>query len=131
MKINLKIVGDYLPSANHICSYVNKKLRSTLKNTRQYIDDVVVRITDLNGPKGGVDKMCSIQLHIPGQAPVYVKSQDGSIYSAISKAANRAGHKIRRRVRRRQFLAMGGKLKRFRENSGYKTNPLFAGYENI
>lgn len=131
MKINLKIMGEHLSSGDNIHAYVHEKLRSALKHTSQYIDQVIVRLTDLNGPKGGMDKMCSIQLSIPGQSPVLVKSHDSNLYTAVSEAISRAAQKSQRRIRRRQFVSLGGKLRNTRETTGYRANPLFASYENI
>ncbi|MFT5132104.1 MAG: ribosome-associated translation inhibitor RaiA [Gammaproteobacteria bacterium] len=107
MKINLNVAEGHSPSGENLRRYINTKLRSTLNNSKQYIRNVIVKVSDLKGPKGAMMKICSIQLSIIGQTPVYVKTRARNIYSAISKAVIRAGHKCNRRVRHRQLLLIG------------------------
>jgi len=46
-----------------------------------------VRMIDLNGPKGGVDKRCSIVLTPPGLATIRVEEQASDYYAAIDAAS--------------------------------------------
>jgi ribosome-associated translation inhibitor RaiA len=48
---------------------------------------VDVRLTDVNGPKGGIDKQCSIVVTPPGLATLRVEEQAGDYYAAINAAA--------------------------------------------
>ena len=131
MKINIRFVDDSLAVNKDVSSYAREKIQSALKNTKQYIDEVNIRLMDLNGPKGGIDKLCSLQLSIPGQTPVHIKSRQGNVYAAISDAANRAAQKSQRRVRRRRLIASGGKLRRTGERPGGRVHSIFADYQNI
>jgi len=49
---------------------------------------VVVRVGDLNGPKGGEDKFCRITAEV-GHGTVVVKDVNSNLYAAISHAARR------------------------------------------
>jgi len=42
---------------------------------------------DLNGPKGGIDKQCSIVVTPPGQGTLRVEEQAADYYAAIDAAA--------------------------------------------
>ncbi len=55
-----------------------------LKHTAAIVE---VRLSDLNGPKGGVDKQCSIVVTPPGLTTLRVEEQAGDYYSAIDAAA--------------------------------------------
>jgi hypothetical protein len=52
---------------------------------------VVVRIADANGPRGGPDKVCSIQLDVPRHEPVVVTAVSSDYFSAVDMAVRRAG----------------------------------------
>lgn len=109
MKIDININSNYTHSSMDIRGYVNQKLRSALKNSKQYIDNVIIGVTDLDNPKGGTNTICTIQLFIPGQIPVDIMTHGSNVYTAISSATNRAGHKSQRRIRsRRALLSLQG-----------------------
>lgn len=57
---------------------------SRLKDAPCTID---VRLSDLNGPKGGIDKQCSIVVTPPGLATLRVEEQAADYYAAIDAAA--------------------------------------------
>jgi len=52
---------------------------------------VTVRMQDINGPKGGVDKECRIVVSLPGKAPIVATVRDEDMYVAIARAARSAG----------------------------------------
>lgn len=69
---------------NHILAKVGAAA-SRLEKSSGTID---VRIADLNGPKGGNDKRCSIVLTPPGLATIRVEEQSPDYYAAIDAAAS-------------------------------------------
>ena len=60
---------------------------------------VVVRLGDLNGPKGGDDKFCRITADV-GHKTVVVEDIQSNLYSAISRAAHRFASKASRELSR-------------------------------
>jgi ribosome-associated translation inhibitor RaiA len=62
-----------------------------LRNVRR----IVVRLGDLNGPKGGVDKYCRIIADV-GSNTVVVENTHSNLYSAISLATQRFALKASR-----------------------------------
>lgn len=124
MKIGVKTIGEHVPSIEGIREYARMKLETSLKSIKQYVDEANVRIVDI----GNSEKLCSIQLSIPGQIPVNVKCRDRNIYTAIAEAANRAANKGRRHIRRRRFSTSGGRLRVLRNKTDYQPKPLFASF---
>ena len=59
---------------------------------------VRVRFGDVNGPRGGVDKRCAVELHAPGIAPLFVDVLDTEADAALGRAAD-----VARRVLVRAF----------------------------
>jgi putative sigma-54 modulation protein len=67
------------------------------------IDRISVYLTDLNGPRGGVDKLCQITAEVRGAKPVMILEKGDDLLAAVSRAARRLGYRIGRRVHRRRM----------------------------
>lgn len=80
-----------------------RKLQGLLSHWAHRIGKVVVRLTDLNGPKGGVDKACAIFLEIPRQAPIRVSAVAGDYVSALDLALRRTGRAATRALKLRPY----------------------------
>ena len=59
---------------------------------------VDVTLSDLNGPRGGVDKRCLVKVSIDGLRPVVVEDIQSDLYMAIDRAASRASRTVLRRM---------------------------------
>jgi ribosome-associated translation inhibitor RaiA len=59
-----------------------------------------MRLSDINGPRGGVDKCCRLQVVLDGLPDVVVEDIETDLYVAIDRAASRAGRTSRRRLTR-------------------------------
>ena len=58
-----------------------------------------------NGPRGGKDKRCCIQVPFPGTRNVVIEDTEADLYVAIDRAADRAARAVSRRLER----ASGGR----------------------
>jgi ribosome-associated translation inhibitor RaiA len=69
---------------------------------------VVVRLTDLNGPKGGVDKHCRIAATLlrSGRS-ILAEATDADAYAAVSQAAARLDDRVVRALTRPRTLQSG------------------------
>lgn len=85
-------------------SYVEKKLKSTLSSYEKsrHLKRVVIRLSDINGPRGGEDKLCHIQVMLAGAPDVIIKSTKQDMYTAIDKAIHRVGNTVVRRLGRQR-----------------------------
>jgi ribosome-associated translation inhibitor RaiA len=89
----------YRHAIDHIAAKVAKYAR--------VISNLTVRLQDINGPKGGIDKRCRIELTIAGFDPVIIDETDQDAYAAIDVAGERLRKVVsqvldERRSRRRQ-----------------------------
>ena len=67
---------------------------------RPSLHQVIVRLDDLNGPnKGGVDKLCRVQIPLVGGAVVVIAEVQADLYSAVDKAMERANQSLTRKIR--------------------------------
>ena len=61
-----------------------------------------MRLSDINGPRGGADKCCHIQVVLPHLPDVVIEDIEMDLYAAIDRAADRAGRTVGRRLTRQR-----------------------------
>jgi len=96
MKIGIQCRGFSLSSA--IAGQVHKRFGFLLGRGIRRIRRVDVILSDLNGPRGGVDKRCLIKVSIDGLLPVVIEDIQSDLYVAIDRAAGRASRTVLRRM---------------------------------
>jgi putative sigma-54 modulation protein len=89
---------------NALRSYAERRLRFALTCAGTRIQRIIVRLSDINGPRGGEDKRCQLQVVLAGLPDVVVEDTEASLYFAIDRAADRAGRTVMRRLDRKQTL---------------------------
>lgn len=88
--------------------HVTRRLSFALSTSDEHIQRVLVRLSDINGPRGGEDKQCHIQIVLAHQPDVVIEDIETNMYRAIDRAADRAGRTLGRRLsRQREQLRAG------------------------
>ncbi|WP_379720074.1 HPF/RaiA family ribosome-associated protein [Massilia jejuensis] len=80
-------------------AYTEQRLATALGWARTHMRKLVVSLSDINGPRGGVDKRCKIQVRL-GSRDVIVEDTGADLYAAIDRAAGRADRALVRQVER-------------------------------
>jgi len=83
-------------------THAERRLRSTLICCNDHIQRVVMTLSDINGPRGGADKHCHLQVVLNGLLDVVVEDTETDLYIAIDRAADRAGRSLVRKIGRQQ-----------------------------
>jgi ribosomal subunit interface protein len=81
-------------------NYIERRLGFALSSRDDYIQRVLVRLSDINGPRGGADKCCHIQVVLTRYPDVVIKDTEMDIYTAIDRAAHRARRTLARQLAR-------------------------------
>jgi ribosome-associated translation inhibitor RaiA len=76
------------------------------------IERVTVRVTDANGPRGGIDHTCNVKVVLSGLPSVVVERRDVAPHAAIDLALRATEQAVRRRIGRRRMKRLR------RRNSG-------------
>ncbi|HQX82331.1 MAG TPA: hypothetical protein PKW63_11280, partial [Vicinamibacterales bacterium] len=76
------------------------------------IERISVRLSDVNGPKGGVDHRCVIKVVVSGLPSVVVERTDSALQRAVNSAISATGEAVRRSVQRRRLKPLHGKKSR-------------------
>lgn len=69
--------------------YASDHLAAKLSKHARQIQSVVIRLGDVNGTKGGEDKVCEIEVHMPGHEAVVVSATNHDLRAAIDLVSNR------------------------------------------
>ena len=89
--------------------HIEKQLRAKFTRFREKIGTIIVRVGDVNGPKGGIDKRCRLLVRTPGRKDIVINDRHTDLYIAIDRAAHRAGRALRRTIGRSR-LGSGQRL---------------------
>jgi ribosomal subunit interface protein len=84
--------------------HIERRLGFALGTCYRHVKRILVRLSDINGPRGGNDKRCQLEVILPGQA-VVVEDTEADLYFAINRAASRASRTVKRQLRRRRDIA--------------------------
>ena len=102
MRIDIKAKGFDLTEGLH--EHTVRRLQFALGWANQDVRAVSVRLFDINGPRGGKDKRCRIQVPFAGTPNVVIEDTESDLYVAIDRAAERAERAVVRRLERlREF----------------------------
>jgi len=82
--------------------HTERRLSFALTRTSNRIKRVVVRLGDRNGPRGGGDKFCRIQVLLERALPVLIEDAGADLYAVIDRAAERAGRNVAKTLGRRR-----------------------------
>ncbi len=86
-------------------AYLRCKLGAKLGKFARAVERVSVRIRDVNGPRGGVDKRCTIKVTLAGLPSVVVEERRASLQAAMDGAMRRAETAVKRSMKRRTTRA--------------------------
>jgi putative sigma-54 modulation protein len=81
---------------------VERSIDFAVDRHRGRIDRISVYLSDLNGPRGGVDKLCQITADLRGTRPVLILERGKGLLAVVNRAARRLGYRIGRNIHRRR-----------------------------
>jgi hypothetical protein len=93
--------------AADLVEHVDRRLHFALARFGARIARVTVFLDDVNGPRGGVDKVCRIVVRLRSGADVVATVEDVDWVAAVDRATTRIGHSVGREVARTR-TARGG-----------------------
>ncbi len=79
---------------------MERRLRFALGRFGDSINEVTVRLTDLNGPKGGVDKNCLIVVKMRKGGEIIVQGSGKDCVVTLNYCADRIGRAVERDLSR-------------------------------
>lgn len=96
----IRSVGAMLDAADK--DYLRRKLGRKLGKFGSAIERASVRVEDVNGPRGGVDKRCRIKVVLSGLPSVVIDERHHSLHAAMDCALARVERAVRQAAQRRR-----------------------------
>jgi hypothetical protein len=115
MRIQIRFLG--LHSSESLREYALRRIHLHMSRFGRELRGVVVRISDLNGPKGGVDKQCRITVQGPRVGSSTLDEVNGDVYAAVGSAVERVSRAVGRQLERARSLEHGDRSFRRRHTA--------------
>ncbi len=80
--------------------YVERRLQFAISRFETRIDSVRIKLSDVNGPRGGVDQRCVVVLKLRLGKELFVESMENTWEAAADVAADRMGRMISRTLKK-------------------------------
>jgi ribosome-associated translation inhibitor RaiA len=78
---------------------ITRRLEFALDTFDDHIEDAFVYLMDLNGPKGGVDKLCQITVRARGIGDLAVRDTSTTFHAALNRTARRLKYRLAEALR--------------------------------
>jgi putative sigma-54 modulation protein len=100
MKIDVRCRG--LETSDSFREHIRRRVHFQMSRFGGAVRSVVVRIGDINGPKGGADKRCQVTLRGSRLGPLTIEDLSADVYSALDTALERAVRAVGRDIERKR-----------------------------
>ena len=104
MKIHVR--SRQVVVSESVRAHIERRLEFSLGRVAPRVRRATVQIVDLNGPRGGEDKACRIEVRLDPTGTVFVEDRDANLYTALDRAADRAGRSVVRALKRERDLGL-------------------------
>lgn len=98
MRIDIQASG--LDLTELLRQHTERRLQFALSWADDDVRAIAVRLSDINGPRGGNDKRCRIKITLSGTNEVVIEDAESDLYVAIDRAADRTERAVARRLER-------------------------------
>ena len=102
MKVLIR--SSHLPAGRRLRDYVLRRLRFSLGRFPGRVDRATVYLADVNGPRGGEDKVCRVDVRLSSAGSVFVEETSSGIGMAVSGAMERLSRAVAKALARRRDL---------------------------
>ncbi|MCB9654166.1 MAG: HPF/RaiA family ribosome-associated protein [Deltaproteobacteria bacterium] len=102
MKIEIR--SRTFPMTDSIKDFSERRLLLALSKYGPELSRVGVILSDINGPRGGVDKQCVIRVLGRDGWGAIVRDVESDMYAAIERSVDRVARAVARRVAQRQDI---------------------------
>jgi putative sigma-54 modulation protein len=97
--VKLYIRSRAVDLTDELRDLVTTRIQFALDTFKDRIEDASVYLMDLNGPRGGIDKLCQVSVRAHGVAEVVVRDTGATVGSALNRAARRAKYRVAEALR--------------------------------
>ena len=77
-----------------LCQHIERRVGQALNRFEQYIRSVRIVLADVNGPKGGRDKVCRVTVVLMGHDRLVVTESGENVFRVVDRVADRVKHRV-------------------------------------
>lgn len=88
-----------------------ERVRFVLRRLSAFVPRAKVQFSDVNGPRGGVDKRCQVELNTATAGTVVIASMASDWRTALNRSLGRASRVLARSLRRNQKPTRGREVR--------------------
>lgn len=89
-----------IPISEPLADHINRKIGQAVRRFQDRIHLALVRITDENGPRGGIDTRCRVIVELSHGGHILVEATAEDAYRAVTQVASRLHRQVGRAISR-------------------------------
>ncbi len=97
MNVQIRCLPEHSPA---LAEHTTRKIHQHLSRFGHRISRIDVRVSDVNGPRGGLDKLCHVQVRGEGVRTFSLQALSGDAYAAVDVAVGRIARVVGRELAR-------------------------------
>ena len=98
--MKLEMRGKGIELTDELKAHIERRFRFALTRFGSALRRVRVHLTDINGPKGGLDVRCRVRVDHRGVGQLVIQETNEDPFAAVVRATERAAHSLTRRLGR-------------------------------
>ena len=95
MEVQIKARG--LPAAKTLRNHASRRIRNALGRFGHAVQSVTVRLSDINGPRGGADKLCRIVIQMKSRS-IVMEELGNDMRRVIDRLSERVQFNVSRQM---------------------------------
>ena len=99
--MQIEIRGRHIEIEPNLRSHIERRLQFAMDRFAPGIKWLTLRVEDINGPRGGNDKRCWIEVDLIHSRSVMVEEFDSDPFIAAARAVDRAERSVARQLGRK------------------------------
>jgi putative sigma-54 modulation protein len=103
MELRIRSRGVELDEAER--SHIERRVWFGLGRLSPHVRRVTAHFVDINGPRGGADKSCRIEVTMHPSGHVFVDDTDADLHTVVDRTIGRAARSVLRAVERSREVA--------------------------
>lgn len=110
--MQLDIRGSNVRVTPTLHSFVEKRVRFALSRFGERVGRVRVHLSDANGPRRGVDRICKVTTKVRGAPTLVIEQREPRLTLAVQHAVNRLARRVAHTMERvdERYAGLGHRL---------------------
>lgn len=105
--MRLTVRGQRVELDDALKSHIDLHVYFALSRFSDRIRSVHVALSDSDGPRGGVDKVCRMRVALRSGPPLHLEELASTLEMAVDRACDRLGRRVARELERQRELSRG------------------------